>query len=132
MSSNAVDVQARGERLVRCGWCGVAGAVRLVRCSWCGAAGAVRMVRCGWCGAAGAVQLVRCGWCGAAGAVQLVRCGWCGAAGAVRLVRYAGVARLVRPNQLLPSVLLVIGTAGVTREVGMNNHHNRFPPPRWV
>ena len=30
MSSNAIDVQARGERLVRCGWCSAAGAVRLV------------------------------------------------------------------------------------------------------
>ena len=61
-----------------------------------------------------------------------VKSGWCGAAGAVRLVRCAGAARLVRPNQLLPTVLLVIGTAGVTREVGTNNHHNSFPPPRWV
>ena len=54
---------------------------------------------------------------------RLVRCGWCGATGA---------ARLVRPNQLLPTVLLVLWTAGVRREVGTNNHHNSFPPPRWV
>ena len=40
--------------------------------------------------------------------------------------------RLVRPNQLLPTVLLVLGTAGVRKEVGTNNHHNSFPPPRWV
>ena len=44
VSSNAMDAQAREERLVRCGWCGAAGMVR-----WCGAAGMVR-----WCGAAGA------------------------------------------------------------------------------
>ena len=36
VSSNAMDAQARAERLVRCGWCGAAGAVRLVRRGWCG------------------------------------------------------------------------------------------------
>ena len=33
MSLNAMDVQVRAERLVRCGWCGAA---RLVRRGWCG------------------------------------------------------------------------------------------------
>ena len=37
--------------------------------------------------------------------------------------------RLVRPNQLLPTVLLVLGTAGVRREVGTNNHPNSIPYP---
>ena len=31
VSSNAMDAQARAERVVRCGWCGAAGAARLVR-----------------------------------------------------------------------------------------------------
>ena len=44
------DAQARAERLVRCGWCGAAGAVRLVRCGWCGAAGAERLVSVCWGG----------------------------------------------------------------------------------
>ena len=35
-------------------------------------------------------------------------------------------------HQLLPTILLVLGTAGVRREVGTNNHHNSFSPPRWV
>ena len=46
--------------------------------------------------------------------------------------RAAGAARLVWPNQLLPTVHLVLEIAGVRREVGTNNHHNSFPPPRWV
>ena len=33
------------------------------------------------------------------------------------------------PNQLLPTVLLILGTAGVRREVGMNNHPNSIPYP---
>ena len=36
VSSNAMDAQARAERLVRRGWCGVAGVARLVRGGWCG------------------------------------------------------------------------------------------------
>ena len=43
--------------------------------------------------------------------------------------RAAGAVRLVRPNQLVPTVLLILGTAGVRREVGTNNHHDSFPPP---
>ena len=31
MSSNAMDAQARAERVVRCGWCGAAGVAWLVR-----------------------------------------------------------------------------------------------------
>ena len=31
VSSNAMDAQARGQRLVRCGWCGTVGAAWLVR-----------------------------------------------------------------------------------------------------
>ena len=31
VSSNAMDAQARAERVVQCGWCGAAGAAWLVR-----------------------------------------------------------------------------------------------------
>ena len=39
VSSNAKDVQARAERLVRRGWCRAGGAARVVRRGWCGAGG---------------------------------------------------------------------------------------------